>query len=154
MNWPDWLSEARLALIISTMSFLAASVAAFFTWRQSAHAKAALKRKELAIAPYITRKPTDDGLRYVRISIRNLEPHEARLTEIRSKKRATLIKMDPRKHQISSENDFGRERPVNIRVMPSPDQAAGGMAVYLIANAELETKDLEFSWHWVDGTKR
>ena len=151
MEWPEWLSEARLALFISAASATFTGLSLAFTRRLARNDSKRMKRRELVCEPRITRREPDDGKRYISIDIKNLEPYAATVTAVRIKRGRALLVRDPTAYQTASADVPSRRQFFQVRI---PGQNERPVRIKLIADSEVVSRDIETEWEWLDGTKR
>lgn len=164
----DWITEARLALIISSAS---AFMTVFYTRRLARNDSERMKRKGLVfeLHPGLINQSAMGWADNVLV-VRNLEPIGAIVESIRCRKKkasvhtresATEDHGTPWSPEISPEAPpkAQREAPIGRRIAPagSPrrDSSPGDtLHIWLLTQGVESLKDLDVSWSWADGQKR
>lgn len=145
------VDKADIAIAIAGISALFTGLGLLYTRRLAINDTRRMKRKGLAIEPWVARKRIDDGGRHVRISVRNLEPYSAHLTRIHVGRNSSRFRLDPQRMPNAEGDNLGRERNISVRIPPGPTKE---VAIYLLTAGDIDPRELRVDWHWVDGTKR
>ena len=176
----EWLTEARVAILVSFVAAAAAIWSAAYTRGQYHLKKQSMKRKDVVLELSVKeRDALPDGWSVVMLTARNLEPVSATITAILPASRKVALAELRSAMQVAAYADYtspmkrahapsglaGRQR-FNVNIDPAcrlvwkaelaPRGSADGAdsAVTDILGQNVATaSDLRLDWHWSDGRK-
>lgn len=168
--WPDWLTEARTALIISSASAIFAGMSGFYSRRLAKNDSIKMQRKP----PIIEMEPrngrdTPNGWSQWVLIIRNQEAVSVILHEVAAIKKGGLILTESTAYK-SERNGLGgaelknplpelKASALDLRVPPSGASKSGPhdrdavRCICLTKNVG-GVNDIKVRWSWADGQKR
>nr|WP_111299408.1 hypothetical protein [Paracoccus saliphilus] len=172
VNWPDWLTEARAAILISLASASFTGLTLVYTRRLAKNDTARMKRKEpIFEIEMSTSSDVPDGWTSLLVTARNLETVSFDLTAISTKRRNQFIIRTSDTYEGNSRNPWiehkrlevipeRREVLMGMRVAPAgTPRHPDGITPSAVEHTWLLTKgvngrgDLVFHWLWSDGKK-
>lgn len=180
MTFPEWLTESRVALIVSFAAAVAAIWSAAYTRGQYHLKKRSMRRKDVVLELSVMEAGgLPEGWSLVRLTARNLEPVSATITALLPKgRKAALADLRDAMHSAAYADHVspmarayapsglaGRDRftvdvdPVRRlvwRVELSPRGSAGGVdsaSTDILVRNVATAADLRLEWRWSDGRK-
>lgn len=169
---PGWLTEARAALIISTVSAIFTGFSVRYARRMALNDSEKMRRK-LPIVECSLRPSKDvPGWQTCNLVVRNLEPVTARLLRIRTRSKKSCL-LDPREAMAPK-----GAAPLPLKYVQAPPEKhivdgpwtvapvgtrpSGGLLhigpddtayITLLSKGVRSLKDLHLEWEWGDGHK-
>lgn len=171
IDWPSWLSEARVAIIISLLSAAFTGGTLWYTRRLAKNDTERMRRKPLVVELLPSRQadPTRHGWGDHLLIVRNLEPVGAVIRSIRSRPRKSCVIYVDR-HLVMpttpsldwvlpEELPETRSEKVDLTIRPvGAVQSASGtpgdtLHLRLMAKGVSRPSDVFLDWEWADGKK-
>lgn len=170
MSWPEWLTEARIALAVSLISAIFTGGGLLYTRRLAKNDTARMARKLPIVEAAFSRRDAPEGWNSCQLTIRNQEPVSIRLLTVAVRRRGVLVALEsdartPGEHPWETgplmTHPPGKSRiDLGWTVAPEgkkyrPDSAGpfDTVHIYLITKGATSAKDFRFEWEWADGQK-
>lgn len=173
VNLPEWLTEARVAIIISILSATFTGLALPYTRRLALNDTARMKRKPLVFEKVIRDEASElPGWSRLEITARNLEPVAANIIAIKVKRRRQMILSYD--DAFEEEGNIWGERTTVKKELPALTRCVIPRVVNPLGTAQHprgftpsdtaylsafvkgvdRVSDIEVEWRWADGKKR
>lgn len=177
MDWPTWLTEARLAILVSLASAAFSGGQFIYTRRLAKNDTQKMKRKAPVLEARFAESEHHEGWQRCFVVVRNLEPVSVDLLEVavRSKSMRILLEAEEfktvegtegRKQARLATSELALKQSVKIdeRLRPVGARSANLLgqgslpadteSLSFLTQGVRSVRDLRLDWAWADGQAR